>query len=323
MAEHPVRRMRDAFIQAILDHMRREDDVFFLSADFGSPVLDLLVAERPERFINVGIAEQNLINLSVGLALEGFRVVAYAIAPFITMRCLEQTRVSLAILSQVRSINVNLVGVGAGFSYDVSGPTHQALEDMAIMRALPNIAVYCPSDAAAAFSMAQHAMTCPGPKYFRLDGKPLPDLPAAVGGDELRRGFRRWGMGGETAIIATGYLVHEALRARDLLAARAVETRVVDLLAITGFDGDALCAALDGCRGIVTAQEAFVGRGGLDGCVAQWAVAHGLHPQFDHAGLPPHYGFDLGNRGELLRPLGLDAASLAERVIRLAGRPNA
>lgn len=323
MAEQPMRRMRDAFIQAILDHMRREDDVFFLSADFGSPVLDLLTAERPERFINVGIAEQNLVNLSVGLALEGFRVVAYAIAPFITMRCLEQTRVSLAILSQVRSMNVNLVGVGAGFSYDVSGPTHQALEDIAIMRALPNIAVYCPSDAAAAFAMAQHAMRCPGPKYFRLDGKPLPDLPAPVGRDEVCRGFRWWGAGGETAIIATGYLVHEALQARDLLAARAVETRVVDLLAITGFDGDALRAALEGCRGIVTAQEAFVGRGGLDGCIAEWAGAHGLRPQFDHAGLPPHYSFDIGNRGELLRPLGLDAASLAERVIRMTGRPNA
>ena len=105
--------------------MKTDEIIFFVSADFGSPVLDDIRADFPDRFLNVGIAEQNLINVSAGLALEGFTVFAYAIAPFITMRCFEQLRVNLALLSEVRDMNVNLIGVGAGYSYVVSGPTHQ------------------------------------------------------------------------------------------------------------------------------------------------------------------------------------------------------
>ena len=106
--------MRDAFLRKIHKEMDYDRNIFFVSADFGSPVLDEIRRDYPERFINVGIAEQNLINISAGLSLEGFKVFAYAIAPFITMRCFEQLRVNLALLSEVRELNVNLVGVGAG-----------------------------------------------------------------------------------------------------------------------------------------------------------------------------------------------------------------
>ena len=102
--------------------MHTDPDLFFVTADFGSPVLDAIRADRPVRFINVGIAEQNLINVSAGLALEGFTVFAYAIAPFITMRCFEQIRVNLALLSEVRALNVNLIGVGALWWRLSSGP---------------------------------------------------------------------------------------------------------------------------------------------------------------------------------------------------------
>ena len=108
--------MRDVFLERIFQEMGSDDSIFFVSADFGSPVLDKIRDDFSDRFINVGVAEQNLINISAGLALEGFSVFAYAIAPFITMRCYEQIRVSLALLSEVRPMNVNLIGVGAGYS---------------------------------------------------------------------------------------------------------------------------------------------------------------------------------------------------------------
>ena len=138
--------MRDALLQRIWAAMSDDETLFFTCADFGSPVLDKIRADFPERFVNVGIAEQNLINVSAGLALEGFTVFAYAIAPFITMRCYEQVRVSLALLSEVRPLNVNLIGVGAGYSYVVSGPTHQCYEDITLMRAMPNFRVFSPAD---------------------------------------------------------------------------------------------------------------------------------------------------------------------------------
>ena len=126
--------MRDVFLRKIHSSMEQDSSIFFISADFGSPVLDDIRADYPDRFVNVGIAEQNLINVTAGLALEGFKVFAYAIAPFITMRCFEQLRVNLALLSEVREINVNLIGVGAGYSYVVSGPTHQCYEDITLIR---------------------------------------------------------------------------------------------------------------------------------------------------------------------------------------------
>ena len=134
--------MRDVFLAALHKKMSDDDKIFFVSADFGSPVLDKIRADFPERFLNVGIAEQNLINVSVGLALEGFKVYAYAIAPFTTMRCYEQIRVNISILSQLRPMNINLIGVGAGVSYSLSGPTHHCLEDLSIMRTLPNFEVF-------------------------------------------------------------------------------------------------------------------------------------------------------------------------------------
>src|SRR3990167_7173418 len=108
----PVKAMRDVFIDAVRQRMGENDRIFFLSADFGSPALDRLRSEFGDRFVNVGVAEQNMINVAYGLALEGYTVYAYAIAPFITMRDYEQTRLHLAISSQLRPVNVNLIGVG-------------------------------------------------------------------------------------------------------------------------------------------------------------------------------------------------------------------
>jgi transketolase len=138
--------MREVLIEGIYQRMEQDQSLFFVTADFGSPKLDALREQFKDRFINVGIAEQNLINISTGLALEGFTVYAYAIAPFLTMRAYEQIRVNLSLHAQLKEINVNLIGVGAGLSYDVSGPTHHCLEDITIMRSLPNMTLFSPSD---------------------------------------------------------------------------------------------------------------------------------------------------------------------------------
>ncbi len=156
--------MRDALLDRIWLAMAEDPKIFFTCADFGSPILDKIRSDFPERFVNVGIAEQNLINVSAGLALEGYTIFAYAIAPFITMRCYEQIRVNLALLSEVRSMNVNLIGVGAGYSYVVSGPTHQCYEDITLMRAMPNFQVLSPADHVAAASLFDRCMSRQGPK---------------------------------------------------------------------------------------------------------------------------------------------------------------
>ncbi len=161
--------MRDSVIDQIYAEMRHNDKIFFLAADFGAPALDRIRQDYADRFVNVGIAEQNLINVATGLALEGYTVYAYAIAGFITMRAFEQVRTNLALMSQERELNVTLIGVGAGVSYDMSGPSHHCLEDISIMRTLPNMVVCSPSDWTMARAFIPYSINCKSPKYLRLD----------------------------------------------------------------------------------------------------------------------------------------------------------
>lgn len=312
------RAMRDALLSALHRDMQADSDIFFVTADFGSPVLDAIRADRPDRFINVGIAEQNLINVSAGLALEGFTVFAYAIAPFITMRCFEQIRVNLALLSEVRELNVNLIGVGAGYSYVVSGPTHQCYEDLTLMRALPNMQILSPSDHVAAAAMASRCRAQPGPKYVRLDAQVLPVLYDEAG-FTLDDGFRVHAKGGAVCLVATGYMVHTTLKVAQRLAQAGIAVGVVDLFDITGFDADKLADVLAGYRGVVTLEEGFAGRGGLDAMMFDWVARRGLPLQVRNIGVSGGYRFELGNREQLHEQVGIGAEAVYATVTDFVG----
>jgi transketolase len=304
--------MRDAFLGRICDAMALDPAIYFTTADFGSPVLDRIRGQFPDRFANVGIAEQNLINVSAGLAIEGYKVFAYAIAPFITMRCFEQIRVNLALLSKVRSINVNLIGVGAGYSYVVSGPTHQCYEDLTVMRALPNVAVYSPSDHVAAAALFDPCLANTGPKYLRLDAQVLPVLYETSRPD-LARGFNLHRAGSRVMLVATGYMMHTALKIAAQLDASGAPGAcgVIDLFDLSRFDGDALEQALAPYAGVVTLEEGFRGRGGLDAMMFDFMARRGLRARMLNVGVQGDYRFELGTRSELHEQvgIGLNAAS--------------
>lgn len=314
--------MRDALLDRIRQVMKRDDRIFFLCADFGSPVLDRIRAEFPERFVNVGIAEQNLINVSAGLALEGYTVFAYAIAPFITMRCFEQIRVNLALLSKVRRINVNLIGVGAGHSYVVSGPTHQCYEDLAVMRALPNLRIYSPADHVTAASLCEPCITIAGPKYLRLDAQVLPVIYQDVLPD-IQRGFQILRRGRGLCMIATGFLVHTALQAADRLADQGILPTVIDLFDITGFDPRLLRAAFEEHSGVVTLEEGFRGRGGLDAMVFDFCTRHIPDLRILNIGMTGDYRFDLGTRRDLHEKAGIGLSAVVEQILDFSGMATA
>jgi transketolase len=313
-ATQPVKNpaMREAFLTALIAAMRQDDKLFFLSADFGSPVLDGLRTEFPDRFLNVGVAEQNLINVSAGLSLEGYTVFAYAIAPFITMRCCEQVRVNLALLSEVRTLNVNLVGVGAGYSYVVSGPTHQCLEDLSIMRALPNMQVYSPADHHTAELLLYQCIDTPGPKYLRFDAQALPSIYSAHT-PNITRGFMHH-RGKDICLVATGYMVHTALAVEEKLRTDGKNVGVIDLFSLTKFSPDELINVLKPYSGIVTLEEGYQGRGGLDALIATFAAKHNLPARLLTIGVEGGYRFDLGTRQALHENVGIGVNAVYERV---------
>jgi len=309
--------MRDAFLRKIHKEMDYDRKIFFVSADFGSPVLDEIRRDYPERFINVGIAEQNLINISAGLSLEGFKVFAYAIAPFITMRCFEQLRVNLALLSEVRELNVNLVGVGAGYSYVVSGPTHQCYEDLSLIRSLPNFKILSPSDHYSAEGVFQYCLDNKGPKYLRFDAQLLPALRNDVNKELISNGFEvLQNDGSDGIIIATGYMVHTALKVASYLREKGKFISVIDLVNLTGFDPKSLLKEIQGFPLIVTLEEGFEGRGGLDALIGSFVNKEGLKVKLEGIGVRPGYSFELGTRQQLHEKVGIGERAVSTRIIK-------
>jgi len=305
--------MRDAFLERVWSAMSGDDKVFFICADFGSPVLDKIREHFPSRFINVGIAEQNLINISAGLSLEGYKVFAYAIAPFLTMRCFEQIRVNLALLSEVRSMNVTLIGVGAGYSYVVSGPTHQCYEDLTLMRALPNVRVMSPADHVTSAALFDQCLEAPGLKYVRLDAQVLPVLyseqaPAMSLGYQVRR------QGGKVCIIATGYMTHTAHKVIDRLANSGISIGLVDLFDVTGSNAEQLLTVIKNYVGIVTLEEGFRGRGGLDSMIFDLLSKHQPHVRVMNIGVDPGYRFELGTREQLHEQVGIGVDAVEKKI---------
>ncbi len=309
--------MRDAFLRRIHDAMATNPSIFFVSADFGSPVLDRIRADFPERFINVGIAEQNLINVSVGLALEGYTVFAYAIAPFITMRCFEQIRVSAALLSVVRPMNLNLIGVGAGYSYVVSGPTHQCYEDITLMRALPNFQVMSPADHLSAAALFDRCVGVLGPKYLRLDAQVLPTIYADVE-PNLSDGFNVHRRDGTICLVATGYMLHTAFTVADRLSALGLKVGIIDLFDLARFSAEKLRAELMRYQTVVSMEEGFAGRGGLDALLGDFIRRSALDVRLIGIGVEGGYRFELGTRAELHEQVGIGADVVTRRLLELS-----
>ena len=312
MSTKPIA-MRDALLERIWQAMAKDQKIFFTCADFGAPILDKIRADFPERFVNVGIAEQNLINVSAGLALEGYTVFAYAIAPFITMRCYEQIRTNLALLSEVRPMNVNLIGVGAGYSYVVSGPTHQCYEDLTLMRTLPNFRVLSPSDHVSAGALFNRCINTKGPKYLRLDAQVLPVLYQA-GEPDLDIGFHIHRQGEKICLLATGFMLHTALKVADVLAADGHSVGVIDLFDISNFAKDQLQEALSSYAGIVTLEEGFRGRGGVDSMIFEFIARRGLTAHMLNIGVEGSYRFELGSRTELHEQAGIGPETVLRSV---------
>jgi transketolase len=292
--------MRDVFLAALLERMRQDSSIFFLTADFGSPVLDHMRKDFPERFINVGIAEQNLINVAAGLALEGFNVYAYAIAPFITMRCYEQVKVNLALMSQLREMNVNLIGVGAGFSYVVSGPTHHSIEDISIMRTLPNIEVLSPADWVMAQDMLDFTINCRHPKYLRFDSQPAPSIYTQNMQPFHERGFNVLNVGGRLCLAATGYMTVQAMNVQKNMADEGIDLAVVDIFRLKNFNMPELAEALSGYSQVISMEEGFTGKGGLDALLLNLKNDFNLSFGFKSVGIGDSYHFELGSRDQLL-----------------------
>ena len=256
---------RLAFGQALLEIGAREPRSVVLSAD----TQDLLgirpwIAKFPERFIEIGIAEQNAVGVASGLATTGLRPYVCAYAPFIAARSMEQIRNDLAYANQ----RVVIGAAASGISLGVAGGTHHALEDLALMRSMPNMTVIVPADVNEAYHATLATLDIDGPVYLRLGGR-TPEPP--VTGDEANFTLGRAGRlrpGNDVTVIACGAMVELAVRASDALKTEGINARVLNMHTIKPLDRDAILQAAAETSGIVTAEEHRFA-GGLGGAVAE------------------------------------------------------
>jgi len=306
--------LRDVLLQDIYTLMKKDKKIFFLTADFGSPVIDKIKIDYPERFLNVGIAEQNLINIACGLGLEGFKVVCYAIAPFITMRCYEQIRVNLALLSTVRKINVNLIGVGAGYSYSISGPTHQCFEDLSIINTLPGVDIFSPSDENTTRAIPKYLFNKNGITYTRLDAQPISNLLENPSYNH-RDGYRIVNAHNKYIIFSTGYMTHIAKKVVENLDNQyQLKVGFIDFFNLRNFNKKRLLDHIKKTEKIFTIEEAFINKAGFDSIITELLNNSNLNIVSKNIGIKNNYTFNIGTRDEIHKKLKIDAKSICKYI---------
>jgi transketolase len=302
--------VRNTFIDTLCELAAEDERVWLLCADLGYSVLERFAERFPDRYVNVGVAEQNLTGVAAGLALSGKVVFTYSIANFPVMRCLEQIRNDVC----YHNANVKIVAVGGGFAYGTAGYTHHGVEDLAVMRALPQMTVVAPGDPVetrlATRAILQHA----GPCYLRLgkggEQSVYTDAPAFALGRAiaLREGT-------DATIFTTGAMLGEAVKAADALAEQGISAGVVSMPTLRPLDGDAVRRAAERSRLVVAAEE-HGAIGGLGSALAEVLASAGIAgARLLHvaATQPP---YEIGSQAYLRQHNSLDAASLAAAVRR-------
>ncbi|MDR5803616.1 MULTISPECIES: transketolase family protein [unclassified Caballeronia] len=300
---------RGMFGQAVLALGERYPDVMVMSADLGtSSGLDRFKKSYPDRFLNVGIAEQNLVGMAAGLAKEGYNVFATSFAPFISMRAAEQIRMNLGYME----MNVKAVAIGSGVSMGLLGNSHYGIEDAAVMRAIPNMTVVCPADCAEIVKTVEAAAQFTGPMYIRLTGA-VNNPPVYTKDYEFRVGraitLRE---GADVTIIANGSMVHESLLAAKLLEEQGIAAGVINMHTIKPLDTGAVDTACARSGLIVTVEEHSI-IGGLGSAVAEYKAALRRAPPQLIIGLPDSFD-KAGDYRWLLEKHGLVAEKIAQRI---------
>ena len=307
--------MRNAYIDAMYELAGSDDRVLALVADNGAVVYDNFRRDFPDRFINFGIAEANMVTVAAGLASCGKIPFAYTIASFLTMRAFEQIRNDVCI----QRANVKLVGIGAGFVYSNLGPTHHATIDLSLMRALPGMTVFSPADRLESRKVTFEAARIDGPVYIRIATGGSPTVYEADYVFEPGKGvvLRE---GRDIAIIATGGIVCEVLKACDDLRKAGINARVVNIHTVKPLDEDIILRAARETGAVLTVEEHSV-IGGLGSAVAEVLAERMETPvRFKRVGLKGVFAEGYGTYEDMKEINGLSKGHIASHVRSLLGK---
>lgn len=300
--------MRTAFIEQLVVEARRNPRLFLVVGDLGYSVVEPFAAEFPKRFLNAGVAEQNMTGLAAGLASEGFHVFTYSIGNFPTLRCLEQIRNDIC----YHNLPVTVVSVGAGMSYGNLGYSHHCVQDIACLRGMPNLTLLSPADPGETRFCVEWLSENPRASYLRLGKAGEPTVHSHR--PSLTGPLKIVDNGGEIAIVGTGSILAEAVKAAGRLLLSGLQTDVFSLTRLTPVD-DLDFSELAGYRLILTVEE-HVAAGGLGELLRSRLCSP---RQIQSLCVPERLCHEVGSQNWLRERAGLSAEQIARHLAASGG----
>jgi len=304
--------LRNAYAQALIELAAENKDIVVLEADLGKSTMSCLFQDAfPERYFEMGIAEQNMASTAAGLAIAGKIPFINSFAVFATGRAYDQIRQGICIAK----LNVKICGSSAGLSDYGDGSTHQSVEDVAIMRAIPNMTVLVPCDAVETKKMVNAMVMNKGPMYLRINRN---DLPILTREDEEFKIGKLYTIreGKDVVVFANGIMVSKALEAAILLEKEGISVKVVNASTVKPLEKEAVMQACKGCKGIVAAEEHSI-IGGLGSAILEALRGERDFP-VEMVGIQDKFGTSACNYDELLEYYGLTAANIVNSIRKLA-----
>ena len=307
--------MRKTALECVHKLAQHDKRVLFIGSDLGHGVLEKMKNELPDQFFMEGVSEQYIIGMAAGLAMEGFIPYVNTIATFLTRRCYEQVAVDLC----MHDLPVRLIANGGGGVYAPLGPTHLAVEDIAIMRALPNMAVVAPCDADEMNRLMMSTLEWPHPIYIRLARGGDPIVSKDDLGFELGKSIKIK-TGADGLFVTTGVMTQLALETADILKSDGVDVGVLHVHTIKPFDASGVISAIENVKAVVTVEEHIV-NGGLGSAVLESCseLRPELLPKISRIGIPDKFATEYGSQGSLLKHWGITADNLVAAMMKKLG----
>lgn len=302
--------MRIAFINTFSKLAKKNRDIMLLTGDLGFSVFEKYMEESPKQYLNMGVSEQNMTGVAAGLAMEGKIPIIYSIVPFVTMRNFEQIRNDIC----YQNLNVKIVGIGAGFSYGPYGHTHHGLEDVGILRTLPNMVILAPGDPIEVTLATEAMMIHKGPVYLRLGKAGEPNVHRnppqfAIGkGIELEEG-------NDITLIGTSTLLHRAWEVGEKLKEKDFQVRLISMPTIKPIDKKIILESAKKTRAIFTIEEHSV-IGGLGSAIAEVLAEEKANVTFKRIGVFDKFTKVIGNQEYMRLANNLGVDQITKTVIR-------
>lgn len=297
--------MRKKSLDCIYELAKRDPRVVYIGSDVGAETLEQFRQEMPDRFFMEGISEAHIIGMAAGLAKAGYIPYVNTIATFLTRRCYEQITIDVCL----QNLPVKLIANGGGLVYASLGPTHMAVDDIGLMRLLPNMNIIAPCDAHEMESLMMQTTALSGPVYVRVAKGDEPTI--SVDKNNV------WKKPGEALIITTGVMPHQALKAIDLLEEQGVSCGLLHLPIVKPIDRDLILTHIKEVSLIITLEE-HLKAGGLGSNILE--ILSDLHdintPKVLRLGLPDHFVELYGSQQELFQHYGLDAKSISQKILQ-------